>query len=169
MRCISLLSILVALLVGPLMAISIAQNIGAPEDEEAIKSLMVEMTNGFNNHDAKAATRMYAPDGDFVSVRGEAANGATDVEGKLAAILATRAKSASLRTLKMKIRFVRPDVALVHVTNELGGLVNANGQTLPAHQELSLRVLVKESDGAWRLTAFQNTLVAPFDGSTPPK
>ena len=169
MRCISLLSILVALLVGPLMAISIAQNIGAPEDEEAIKRLMVEMTNGFNNHDAKAATRMYAPDGDFVSVRGEAANGATDVEGKLAAILATRAKSASLRTLKMKIRFVRPDVALVHVTNELGGLVNANGQTLPAHQELSLRVLVKESDGAWRLTAFQNTLVAPFDGSAPPK
>jgi hypothetical protein len=64
----------------------------------------------------------------------------------------------------LKIRFVRRDVALVHVTNELGGLVNANGQTLPAHQELSLRVLVKESDGAWRLTAFQNTLIAPFDG-----
>ena len=58
MRCISLLSILAPLLVGPLMAISIAQNIGAPEDEEVIKSLMVEMTNGFNNHDAKAATRM---------------------------------------------------------------------------------------------------------------
>jgi len=104
-----------------------------------------------------------------VSVRGEAANGATDVEAKLAAILATRARNASLKTLKMKIRFVRPDVALVHVTNELGGLVNANGQTLPAHQELSLRVLSKESDGAWRLIAFQNTLVAPFDGSTPPK
>ena len=169
MRRISLLSILAVLLVGPLTAISIAQNIGASEDEEAIKNLIIEMTNGFNNHDAKAATRMYAPDGDFVSARGEAANGATDVEAKLAAILATRARNASLKTLKLKIRFVRPDVALVHVTNELGGLVNGNGQTLPAHQELSLRVLVKESDGAWRLTAFQNTLVAPFDGSTPPK
>ena len=101
------------------------------------------MTNGFNNHDAKAATRMHAPDGDFVSVRGETANGATEVEAKLAAILATRARNASLKTLKMTIRFVRPDVALVHVTNELGGLVNANGQTLLAHQELSLHVLVK--------------------------
>lgn len=168
MRRISLLSILAALLFGPLMATSNAQNIGASNDEEAIKNLMVEMTDGFNNHDAKAATRMYAPDGDFVSVRGEAANGATDVESKLAAILATRARNASLKTLKMKIRFIRSDVALAHVTNELSGLVNANGQTLPAHQELSLRVLVKESDGAWRLTAFQNTLVAPFD-SAPPK
>jgi uncharacterized protein (TIGR02246 family) len=165
----SFLSIVAALLVGPLMSISSAQNIGSAEDEAAIKSLMVEMTNGFNNHDAKAATRMYAPNGDFVSVRGEAANGAADVEAKLAAILATRARNASLKTLKMKIRFVRHDVALVHVTNELGGLVNANGQTLPAHQEMSLRVLVKESDGGWRLTAFQNTLVAPFDGSAPPK
>ena len=168
MHRISLLSILAALLVGPLMAIGIAQNIGVSEDEAAIKNLMAEMTNGFNNHDAKAATRMYAPDGDFVSVRGEAANGAADVEAKLAAILATRAKNASLKTLKMKIRFIRPDVALVHVTNELGGLVNSSGQTLPTHQEMSLRVLVKES-GAWRLTAFQNTLVAPFDGSAQPK
>lgn len=169
MHRISLLSIFAALLVGPLTVISMAQNIGASEDEEAIKSLMVEMTNGFNNHDAKAATRMYAPDGDFVSVRGEAANGAADVKAKLAAILATRAKNASLKTMKMKIRFIRPDVALVHVTNELSGLVNASGQTLPAHQELSLRVLVKEGGGAWQLTAFQNTLVAPFDASAPPK
>jgi len=129
---------------------------------------MVEMTNDFNNHDAKAATRMYAPNGDFVSVRGEAANGAADVEAKLAAILATRAKNASLKTMKMKMRFIRPDVALVHVTNELGGLVNASGQTLPAHQEMSLRVLVKQG-GGWQLTAFQNTLVAPFDSSAAPK
>lgn len=168
MHRISLLSILAAFLLGPLTAISMAQNIGAPADEEAIKNLMAEMTNGFNNHDAKAATRMYAPEGDFVSVRGEAANGAADVEARLAAILATRARNAALKTMKMKIRFIRPDVALVHVTNELSGLVNASGQTLPAHQELSLRVLVKES-GAWRLSAFQNTLVAPFDGAAPPK
>jgi ketosteroid isomerase-like protein len=99
MRRILLLSILAALLVGPLTAISMAQNINASEDEESIRNLMVEMTNGFNNHDAKAATRMYTPDGDFVSVRGEAANGATDVEAKLAAILATRARNASLKTL----------------------------------------------------------------------
>ena len=37
MRRISLLWILAALLFGPLTAISIAQNIGTSEDEEAIK------------------------------------------------------------------------------------------------------------------------------------
>jgi hypothetical protein len=53
----------------------------------------------------------------------------------------------------------------VHVDNELRGLVNSEGQTLPAHRELSLRVFVKES-GVWRVAAFQNTLTRPFEASS---
>ena len=109
---------------------------------------------------------MYMPDADFVSVRGESAKG-NEVEEKLRAILATRAKAATLKTLNVKIRFIRPDVALVHVTNELRGLVAANGQNLPPHEEISLRVFVKEKDGEWHIAAFQNTLIAPFESSTP--
>jgi hypothetical protein len=59
------------------------------------------------------------------------------------------------------VRFPRPDIALVNVTNELSGLVAPDGQALPSHQELSLRVFVKES-GVWQVVAFQNTLVRPF-------
>jgi uncharacterized protein (TIGR02246 family) len=58
----------------------------------------------------------------------------------------------------MDVRFIRPDVALVHVTNRLSGLVGPDAQTLPAHQELSIRVLVKDR-GTWRITAFHNTIV----------
>jgi len=42
---------------------------------------------------------MYTPDADFVTVRGEAFRGTTDFEKGLAAILATRAKDAMLKTL----------------------------------------------------------------------
>ena len=42
--------------------------------------------------------------------------------------------------------------------NELSGLINPDGQTLPAHQELSVRVFVKD-EGTWRITAFHNTIV----------
>ena len=34
-------------------------NMGSPEDREAIKKVIVEMSEGFNKHDAAAATRMY--------------------------------------------------------------------------------------------------------------
>jgi hypothetical protein len=47
---------------------------------------------------------------------------------------------------------------LAHVTNELTGLVSPEGRTLPPHQELSIRVLVKDQ-GVWRITAFHNTIL----------
>jgi uncharacterized protein (TIGR02246 family) len=154
-----------AMVIGPTI-MGAAQSLGTQQDEDAINKVILSMTEGFNRHDAKAATRMYLPDGDFISVRGEVAQGAADVEEKLAAILATRAKTATLKTLNVKIKFIKPDVVLAHVTNELSGLIGPSGQKLPSHQELSLRVFVKDADGAWRLAAFQNTLVAPFESST---
>jgi uncharacterized protein (TIGR02246 family) len=165
MRRALLMSIAAAVIAGPLITGS-AQSIDRREDEESIKKVITEMTDGFNKHDARAATRMYMPDADFVSVRGESAKG-DEVEEKLRAILATRAKAATLKTLNVKIRFIRPDVALAHVTNELSGLITSSGLNLPPHEEISLRVFVKEKDGEWRIAAFQNTLIAPFESSTP--
>lgn len=86
------------------------------EDEKAIKKVIVEMTEGFNKHDAKAATRMYTPDADLVTVRGEKYKGAVEMGKGLATIFATRAKHAALKTLNMTLRFIRPDVAIAHVT-----------------------------------------------------
>ena len=45
------------------------------KDEQAIGALIVEMTEGFNRHNSKAATRMYSSDADLVTVRGEAFKG----------------------------------------------------------------------------------------------
>jgi len=43
-----------------------------------------------------------------------------------------------------------PHVALANVTNELSGLVAPDGHALPSHQELSLRVFVKDA-GVWQI------------------
>jgi uncharacterized protein (TIGR02246 family) len=138
-----------------------AQNIGNRGDEDVIRNVILMMTEDFNRHDAKAATQMYAPDARFVTVRGEVMDGQPAIEKGMASIFSTRAKNASLRTLDVAVRFIRPDIALVHVTNERSGLVAPDGQTLPSHQELSLRVFAKES-GVWSVAAFHNTMVRPF-------
>jgi uncharacterized protein (TIGR02246 family) len=138
-----------------------ADNVGSSGDEDAIRKVVVAMTEGFNRHDGKAAAQMYEPDARFVTVRGEVMNGQPAIEKGLASILSTRAKNTSQRTLDVAVKFLRPDVARVHVTNELSGLVAPDGQALPSHQELSLRVFVKEA-GAWRVAAFQNTMIRPF-------
>jgi len=131
------------------------------KDEEQIRSVIVEMTEGFNKHDARAASQMYTADADFVTVRGDRAKGASELERRLGTIFATRAKEATLRTLDSTVRFLAPDVAVAHVTNELSGIVRPDGQRLPPHTELSIRVFVK-TDGFWKVAAFHNTIVAPF-------
>ena len=163
----SLLIALAAVLLSAILASpGNTQRLGSSQDEDAIKAIIVEMIDGFNKHDAKAATRMYTPQADLVTARGDAFKGTVEFEKGLAAILTTRAKNATLKTLDMRIRFIRPDVALAHVTNELSGLVNTDGAPLPSQKEHSIRVFVK-NDGVWSVEAFHNTMIAPFGSSQP--
>ena len=143
------------------MTMSCKQNSNQGKDEEAIRNVILQMTEGFNKHDAKAATQMYTYNADFVNVRGDKYTGAEEIEQKLAAIFLTRAKQAMLKTLNVTVRFVNPELAIAHVTNELSGLVDTAGLKLPSHQELSIRVFIKENDN-WRVTAFHNTMIRPF-------
>ncbi len=138
-----------------------SQESGQISDRRAIEELIAAMTAGFNTHDARASTAMYLNDAYLVTVRGEVMKGRAAFEEGLAAVFRTRARDATLTTLECDIQFIRSDVALVHVTNELSGLISPEGETLPSHNERSLRVLVKE-DGRWRVAAFHNTMVRPF-------
>ena len=128
-------------------------------DENEIRQLITEMTAGFNRHDGRAASSMYLPNATLVTVRGEMMDGQAAIEKGLTSIFETRARNATLRTLNVTIRFLRPDVALAHVTNELSGLVAPDGQPLPSQQGLSLRT---KQDGHWKVAAFHNTMIRPF-------
>lgn len=72
---------------------------------------------------------------------------------------ATALKNASIRVIDVRVRFIRSDVALVHMNHEMSGMLDAAGAELPPHRELSLRVVVKDR-GKWFVTAFQNTTVS---------
>jgi uncharacterized protein (TIGR02246 family) len=98
------------------------------EDEEAIKNVLAGTTEAFNKHDAKAFARFYTPDAELVTVRGERMKGAAEIEKGLAAIFATRATAATLKMLDLSIRFIKPDVAIAHVTNEMSGVVNTDAR-----------------------------------------
>jgi len=142
-------------------AMSADDALGSPADLAAINEVITQTTAAFNLHDAKAFSRYYTPDAWLVTVRGESMAGTSEIESGLASIFESRAKSTKLDTLDVSIRFVRPDVAVAHVLNELSGLKSPSGELLPAHRELSIRVLVK-NHGVWLVTAFHNTIVRPF-------
>jgi uncharacterized protein (TIGR02246 family) len=127
-------------------------------DEQAIRALMAQTTDAFNKHDARAWAAVCTPDARLVTVRGESMNGAAAIENGLASIFATRGRNSKLKTLDVAVRFVRPDVAIAHVTNEMSGVVSPSGDVQAPHTELSIRVAVKDG-GVWKVTAFHNVIV----------
>jgi uncharacterized protein (TIGR02246 family) len=131
---------------------------GTRKDEDAINAVIAATTDAFTRHDAKAWVRFCTLDAQLVTVRGESMRGVAEIEKGLTKIFETRGRKVTLKTLNVAVRFIRPDVALAHVTNELSGLLSPEGQTRPSHQELSIRVLVK-NQGAWLITAFHNTIL----------
>jgi uncharacterized protein (TIGR02246 family) len=155
----SLVVILVALAVFAAGGIAAQTSSPGPRtDEDSIRAVMAATTDAFSRHDAKAWVKFCTPDAQLVTVRGESMKGIAAIEKGLTTIFQTRGRNVTLKTLEVAVRFIRPDVALAHVTNELSGLASPEGQTLPPHQELSIRVLVKDQ-GVWRITAFHNTIL----------
>ena len=126
---------------------------GTAADEADIRKAMAEGADAFNRGDAAAAAAVYASDADLVNVRGDHLEGKAAIETGLARAFSTRYKGARMTRGDITIRFLRPDVALAYVTNEIA----VAGESAPAvHREIGLRVFVKEG-GAWRIAALHNT------------
>ena len=62
MKRFSLLMLITALHVAPCIAAASAQSPGTRIEEEAIKGLMLQTTDAFNKHDAKAWAQFCTPD-----------------------------------------------------------------------------------------------------------
>jgi len=137
-----------------------SQAAGQPADDEAaIRKVIDAMTTAFNTRDEEATPSLMTEDADFVNVMGSWSRGAAEIARARHGRFTTALKNASIRIIDVRTRFIRPDVALVHVNHEMTGMLDTAGNELPPHRELSLRVVVKES-GKWLVTAFQNTTVS---------
>ena len=131
----------------------------APEDVAAINAIHAENVVAVNKHDPVAPSRQYMADAEFTNVAGIHGKGAAEIEKFLATGLTTRLKAATWKLVSTTVRFIKPDVAIVHVTSEIRGFLNPDGTTAPPHNELSIRVFQKDS-GMWRVAAFHNASVA---------
>lgn len=61
----------------------------------------------------------------------------------------------------MQIRFLTPNVVLVHTTWDLTGYIRPNGEKPPVLKEITTMVMIKSGE-QWLITTFQNTeLTAP--------
>jgi uncharacterized protein (TIGR02246 family) len=130
-------------------------------EEAAVRNFVLEEIERWNSNGPLVAER-YTADSDYVDVNGGWTRGLADRKNKSNS---PRLKNSKITLVDLHIRFIRPDVAIVHQTHDMSGKRGPNGEELPTERQLSTRVLMKER-GAWVQTAFQNTIVRSVESGS---
>ncbi len=122
-------------------------------DEASLRQVVQQIQEGWNAHDGKGFAAPFAADADYVVVNGMKLKGREAIEKGHTAIFTTIYKdSHNVGTVK-SIRFLRPDVAVVHVEWNLE--FRTGGETSKGHA-MNTMVMTKEGD-KWSVAVFQNT------------
>ena len=129
----------------------------ANTDEAAIRRIVQQVQDAWNAHDSKAFAAPFAADADYVVVNGMYIKGRAEIEKGHTQIFTTIYKdSRNVATIK-SVRFLRPDVAAVHIEWNLE--FKMNGETRKGHA-INTMIMTRES-GKWSIAAFQNTPIEP--------
>lgn len=128
-------------------------------DEVAIQENVKQMETGWNTKSGAAFARPFAADADYVIINGLHIRGYDAIVKGHQQIFDTIYKDTTITLVVKQIRFLRPDVALVHVS----GQRNSPQPDLKA--DATLVMVMTKNDGSWKIASFQNTQVS---GPPPP-
>lgn len=120
-------------------------------EEVAVREIVSQLCEGWNAGSGEAFAAPFTEDADYVIIDGRYVKGRPIIAVGHQQIFDTVYKGSHNTAVIKGIRFLRDDVALVHVQWDLSW---QQGE----HSAISTLVLTKE-DGSWGVAAFQNTRV----------
>lgn len=123
------------------------------EDEAALREIVKQLQDGWNAHDGKAFAAPFAADADYVVVNGAYIKGRPAIEQGHTQIFSTIYKDSHNVGAVKSVRFLRPDVAVVHVEWNLE--FTAGGETRKSRAVNSM--VMTRDKGKWSIAAFHNT------------
>jgi uncharacterized protein (TIGR02246 family) len=129
-------------------------------DTRALNTVAEHWREYWNSHDMDKFAGLFADDVDFVTKSG------TWFQGKQATMEHHRKNHSSIfkdstwSTDQVVIKYVNPDVAIIHIGWGLSGDSHHDGTTSAPRHGMSTWVLTKRN-GAWLLLAVQNVNIEP--------
>lgn len=141
---------------------------GSAADEKAIRDIEAQWEAAWNRHDVPALVRSVAPDADIVNLSGAWMKGRDKFEANLAELHRDKVKESAWKMEEVNVKFLTPEIAVVHAYWNVHGERNPDGSALPPRRGLYTRVVIKRS-GQWLILASQATEVllppAPVAGA----
>jgi len=131
---------------------------GSAADERAIRDIEAQWEAAWNRHDVPALVRSFAPEADVVNLSGAWFKGRDRFAASLEELHGGRAKESVWKMEEISVKFLTPEIALVHAYWNARGERSSDGSPLPARHGLITRVDVKRN-GQWVIVASHATEV----------
>ncbi len=125
-------------------------------DIEVINQIEKNWQEAWNRHDMKALATLVAEDVDFITVSGTWLKGRKAFEEHHARLHVMQFKESVWATSDVQVKFLKPDVAIVHVSWGMRGDKDPDGTPRQPRRGIFTRVIAKEG-GKWLIKASQNT------------
>jgi uncharacterized protein (TIGR02246 family) len=139
-----------------LASVATAQTAGNDRDLQLIKNIETNWQDAWNRHDMKALAALVAEDVDFIAVGGTWLKNRKDFEEHHAKRHEMQFKESIWTTSAVKVKFLKRDIAIVHVNWSLKGDKDPDGTPRQPRRGIFTRVVTKQN-GKWLIVASQNT------------
>lgn len=134
-------------------------------DEAAVANLPKAFAEAMTKHDGHELAKIMANDVDFVTVGAMWLQGRSDFETYHVRLLKDRFLGVTMTPLQIRVRFLHPDIAVVHWSWRIAGDKNI-GDTKRQPRCGMMTMVVEKRNGAWLVVAAQNDNAIP---GTPPE
>jgi len=124
-------------------------------DERALHGMVYQLEAAWNAADSASFAALFAEDADFIHILGGYYTGRAAIEAGHRMIFGTIYKGSTVRFSVEKIRFLRPDVAVVFLRQFL----QFHEGDAPSELEARPAIIAEKVDGSWRVVTLQNTRI----------
>jgi uncharacterized protein (TIGR02246 family) len=125
-------------------------------DEAAIRALFQALLDSWSRGDGAAYGDLFTEEADYVAFDGSHTKGRRQIADSHQRLFDTWLKGTRLTGEITGIRFLSPEVALVHATG--GTLMPGRADAKPVRPSIQTLVATRR-DGRWRFAAFHNTRI----------
>jgi uncharacterized protein (TIGR02246 family) len=127
-------------------------------DGAAAPALLIAARDAWNSGDPEAIAALFVEDGDVIGGAGTHTHGRTEIARYFENLMTTLGPGAVYTNKIKSVRFVTPDVAIVHA---LGGFLKPGDKELSSDR-CGIQMMVAVLDGgAWRIASVQATRIGP--------
>jgi uncharacterized protein (TIGR02246 family) len=131
-------------------------------DEDLIRDVEHRFNAAWDRHDPEGLSESLVDDAQFITVNGAWTTSRAGFRDLMVRLHGPNGpfRSSTRRSPEMQVRFLAPDIAILHTRFWIKGEVQHDALSQDDRESVGTRVL-RKLDGRWRIVATQNTDVRP--------